>query len=140
MKNYFKIILVLFLSLWAESCSIIDKDSNKDPEELILGNWYQIGYSIDGEYSDYEDEDIRMYDYQDDGEISVFYYNGGDLTFRSNISYILNDGTIEIFGENGTYLYEIIKLDEGEYIFEREFDVYGEGNHSKVKYHHERRY
>lgn len=140
MKNYFEIILVLFVSLCVSGCSIIDNDTNKEPEELILGNWYQIGYSIDGEYSDWEDEDIRMFDYQDDGEISVFYYNGGDLTFKSNITYILNDDTIEIFGENDTYLYEIIKLDEGEYIFEREFDVYGEGNLSKVKYHHERRY
>ncbi len=81
-----------------------------------------------------------MYEYQDDGEISVFYYNSGELTFRSTITYILNDDTIEISGENGTHLYKIIKLDEGEYIFEREYDVYGEGNLSKVEYHHERRY
>lgn len=140
MKNSLKYVFILLISISVISCSLIDNDTNDDPEELILGNWYQFGYSIDGEYKDWENEDIRMYDYQADGEISVFNYNGGELTYRSTITYILNDNTIEISGENGTYLYEIKKLDEDEFIFEREYDVYGEGDHSKVEYYHERRY
>ena len=140
MKACIKYAIMLFVSLTVMGCSIIDNEASDEPEDLILGNWYQIGYSIDGVYSDWSNEDLRMYDYQDDGEISVFYYNGGELTFRGTITYILNDDTIEISGENGNHLYKIIKLDEGKFIFEREYDVYGEGNISKVGYYHERRY
>ena len=131
---------VLFVSLSVMGCSIIDNDTNDEPEELILGNWYQTGYTIDGEYKDWPADDQRMYDYHSNGNISVFKYDGRELTFKSTITYTLGDNDIEIAGENGTHLYKIIKLNENEFIFEREFDIYGEGNLSKVGYLHERRY
>lgn len=140
MKHYIKVFVAIVIGISITSCDLIEENLNQKPEELILGNWYSTGYTIDGEFFEWPDEDLRMYDYQDDGEISVFKYQDGELEFMRTITYVLNDGTIEITEQNEPGVYTITNLDIEDFSYEHQYDTDDDGTVETVGYHHERRY